>query len=102
MAQGQYSNIRDSSGGHSHSTQYGVRLLYLGTLFDLYSCTGRALQVVVLDLVQAHMRLKNWVDGGGVGITIRNEPRKTVITSIPISGGGVGNAAGYVKISLKF
>ena len=31
---------------------------------------------------------------GGLGITIRNEPRETVLTSIPISGGGVGNAAG--------
>ena len=38
--------------------------------------------------------LKKWVDGGGVGLRIRNEPRKTVLTSIPISGGGVGNAAG--------
>ena len=37
---------------------------------------------------------ENWVDGGGLGITIRNEPRETVLTSIPISGGGVGNAAG--------
>ena len=37
---------------------------------------------------------ENWVDGGGVGITICNEPRKMVLTSIPISGEGVGNAAG--------
>ena len=37
---------------------------------------------------------ENWVDGGGLGITIRNEPRETVLTSIPISGRGVGNAAG--------
>ena len=33
---------------------------------------------------------ENWVDGGGLGITIRNEPRETVLTSIPISGGGSG------------
>ena len=45
---------------------------------------------------------ENWVDGGGLGITIRNEPRETVLTSIPISGRGVGNAAGHVKISPKF
>ena len=38
---------------------------------------------------------ENWVDGGGLGITIRNEPRETVLTSIAISGGGVGNAAPY-------
>eukprot|EP01048_Picozoa_sp_COSAG05_P006996 COSAG05_NODE_478_length_9434_cov_5.178897_2_plen_70_part_00 len=36
---------------------------------------------------------ENWVDGGGLGITIRNEPRETVLTSIAISGKGVGNAA---------
>ena len=45
---------------------------------------------------------ENWVDGGGLGITIRNEPRETVLTSIAISGRGVGNAAGHVKISPKF
>ena len=45
---------------------------------------------------------ENWVDGGGLGITIRNEPWETVLTSIPLSGRGVGNAAGHVKISPKF
>ena len=45
---------------------------------------------------------ENWVDGGGLGITIRNEPRETVLTSIAISGGGVGNAAPYVKFGPKF
>ncbi len=44
---------------------------------------------------------ENWVDGGGLGITIRNEPRETVLTSIAISGGGVGNAAPYVKFGPK-
>ena len=84
MAQGQYSNIRIVAAATAtvRSTAYGCC-----TLFDI-----TAVQVVVL--VQAHMRLKNWVDGGGVGITIRNEPRKTVLTRIPISGGEVGNVAG--------
>ena len=48
------------------------------------------------------MNMENWVDGGGLGITIRNEPRETVLTSIAISGGGVGNAAPYVKFGPKF
>ena len=55
-------------------------------------------------LVDMYRRIwpENWVDGGGLGITIRNEPRETVLTSIAISGRGVGNAAGHVKISPKF
>ena len=54
--------------------------------------------------VQPYKRIwpDNLVDGGGVGITIRNEPRKTVLTSIPISGRGVGNAAPYVKFGPNF
>ena len=54
---------------------------------------GTVVHVIDFQLLYKRIWPENWVDGGGLGITIRNEPRETVLTSIAISGRGVGNAA---------
>ena len=69
---------------------------------SLASSTGSGGSIDYTAVATGAFGLETWVDGGGLGITIRNEPRETVLTSIAISGGGVGNAAPYVKFGPKF
>ena len=90
-------NVRMSS---SSSSSHRLHSKYLGLTIQLYKVFAvaryRAQHTGAWRSERCYKRIwpENWVDGGGLGITIRNEPRETVLTSIPISGRGVGNAAG--------